>query len=314
MQMDAADLSLADLVTFDPYAREPVGAWRRFLCPFCGDGKPRDNTHRTCCFNVETGRWTCKRCDQGGYVREFREKRAQERERSPRRKARPRSVSPPPPAPPDPEKLTALQAALRQGQGLQRLDGTPGADYLTGRGIPLETARAAGVKYHGAWFGKAAVVFPIRNPAGELVAAEGRYIQVGPKDPKTRCAGEKRLGAFATAGAWAADPVGVCEGPCDALTLAAAGLPTLAVMGKKLPPCLAPRMMRRCVFLASDADEKGEEAAAEWGIELRSYGATTERADPVRKDWNALLMECGPEEVAALVRVYLAALGPFPEE
>ncbi len=47
-------LSLADLEAYDPRATER-GRERRFLCPCCGDGKPRNAAHRSLSLNTQTG-------------------------------------------------------------------------------------------------------------------------------------------------------------------------------------------------------------------------------------------------------------------
>ena len=58
------------------------------------------------------------------------------------------------------------------------------------------------MRYAASWCGRPAVVFPLRDRAGAVVAADGRYVDDGDR-PKARTGGEKRLGVFATPGALA---------------------------------------------------------------------------------------------------------------
>ena len=66
------DLSFATLHAFDdePYCRTAADV-TRYLCPFCGADKPRDNAHRCLTVRVD-GVWHCMRCDESGVLREFR--------------------------------------------------------------------------------------------------------------------------------------------------------------------------------------------------------------------------------------------------
>jgi DNA primase len=166
--------------------------------------------------------------------------------------------------------------------------------------------------------GRCAVVFPLHDPAGELVAANARYLgdegrerAAGPGGPKTRTIGDRVLGAFATPGAWdarVADPLVLVEGPCDALALHAAGTPAVALVGTRPPVWLARRAFGRRVAVALDADPEGDRAAAELRAALESFGAlrvTRWRVPNIQgvKDFGDVAKGWGVAEVAGVVRV-----------
>jgi len=164
--------------------------------------------------------------------------------------------------------------------------GTPGADYLARRGLPLELCDAAGVRFARDWFGRPAVVFPVRNLAGQEVAAQGRYIG-GQGNPKTRTRGLKSLGVFATAGAWDTGVLTITEAPIDALSLASCGYPAIACLGDSWPGWLPKACAFRDVNAAFDADEAGDGAAARLVGSVEPYGAIARRLRPTAaKDWN----------------------------
>jgi len=199
----------------------------------------------------------------------------------------------------EPEKIDAARGLFELASALA---GTRGADYLTGRGIPEQVAEAAGARYHQSFYGRPAVVFPIRDRSGGLVAMNGRYID-GRNDPKARAAGRKSLGVFATSGAFDAEYIAICEAPIDALTLAACGIPSIALCGTSGPAWLPSACAFRRVALAFDADAAGDAAADGQKPVLKSLGARVERWRPVgAKDWNQLLVEQGVEAVRSSLK------------
>jgi hypothetical protein len=189
---------------------------------------------------------------------------------------------------------------------------TPGAAYLARRGIPAEVAAAAGVLYARRWCGRPAVVFPLRDPAGAVVAADGRYVD-GRTGPKARTGGEKRLGVFATPGAFDAEQVAVVEAPICALSLASAGMPALALGGTSAPGWLARALAFKRIGLGLDADAAGDRAAPALAAQLGSLGAVVERWRPVGvKDWNDALRAHGRGALAAALGVPDPTAGPAP--
>lgn len=261
-------LSLADLEAFD--ARPSGGGReRRFCCPLdaCRD-KPRDRAHQSLSANTDTGDWMCFRCGGVGRLierwrpaRELHRERALRPFRLPPERERGHAESAP--------QLAPLWAATAE------LAGSPGATYLAGRGLPPEVAAAGGVRFSLDWVGRPAVVFPLHDPAGGLVAANARYLAAptGAGAGKTRTIGDRVLGAFASPGAWDADPLVLVEGPCDALALHAAGVPAVALVGTRPPVWLTRRTFGRRVAVALDADAEGDRAAGELRTTLESLGA-----------------------------------------
>jgi len=307
--------TLPDLEAFDPHA--PMrGIERRFLCPLCGENKPKDAAHRSLCLNTQSGLWNCKRCSAAGCLREFWKATKQDvvlnpRERSQRllKKAfaidsssiKLDQVKPSPVETINPTEATASWLSLWQKS--VPLEGTPGAVYLQRRGIPWELGEKAGVRFIGSWHGRAALVFPLLNCEGEVVALSGRCLQNGGMDKPG--AGPKRFGAFwaVSDGFTALDKrlpaIVLCEAPLDALSLATAGFPALALCGTAPPLWLRQACAFRHVLVAFDADEAGDAAAEKIAVLLRPFGAQVERLRPTKgKDWNDVLIAMGVSALA----------------
>lgn len=312
--------SLADLERFDN--RAPArGRERRFLCLSCGDDKPRDAAHRSLAVNTDTGAYVCHRCGLKGKLSDFFEERPKlsrrewQRQRLAdvfglrRRPAKERTES-------EPRRETTDKTDAWRGwwEAAEPIADTDGARYLAGRLIPLDVAEAAGCRYAPNWYGRPAVLFPMRDKAGELVAIEGRHTDAGL--PKSHSAGEKKRGAFATAGAFDAPALTVCEGPIDALALVAVGLPALALCGKTAPEWLNRACALRSVILALDADAAGDKAADEIGAAIRTRGAHTLRLRPAgAKDWAELIEHGAADRLrAALVGFSVAPARSVADE
>ena len=304
-----ARLTLADLEAFDPGAPERDGE-RRFCCPLpaCGD-KPRDRDHRSLSVNTATGLWRCWRCQVAGKLQEFWTDRPSPRSRRERQAAAARrafSVTPQrPAAAPVAPPATEPESWRVDWDAAPLVADTPGAAYLAGRGIPLDIATAAGVRWLARFCGRPAVGFPVVNRAGELVAINGRYTD-GRTDPKTRTAGPKSLGVFATADALEAAPLVIVEAPIDALALAACGVPAMALVGTSAPAWLSRHAALREVLIGLDGDEAGDVAAGKLARQLSTLGARCERLRPSAKDWADALQQLGREmlsaQLAALVQ------------
>jgi hypothetical protein len=249
-------LSLAELDAYDPHPGG-AGAERRYCCPLdvCR-GKPIDRQHQSLCVNVESGAWICNRCGATGKLRERWEDGPSRllslRER--RRQAFARSLvirhAPAPGRSSSTPLLPALLARCRP------LAGSVGQRYLFDRGIGLGVAARAGVLYTGDCYGRPAVVFPLHDQSGQLVALHARHTD-GRTDPKCHTVGDRRLGAFATQGALAAGaPLVVVEGPCDALALATCDVPAVALVATTAPRWLRVVAGFRRVLVALDADAR----------------------------------------------------------
>lgn len=290
--MNTSMLSRAQVEEFDPH-----GPPNRRWCPLCGEGKPRDSAHRCLSVDSEKGLYFCFRCGAKGRFQdertanEFPNRRQIGRERL--RRAFEISL---------PSELQAPQAAEKSEwrewlQFLEPLQGTVGEAYLQSRGLSLEVAANACVKWSPNWAGRGAVVFPLYDAKNGLVAAQGRYCEVG-ATPKARTYGPKKEGAFFTARFEAAlrggAPLIITEAPLDALSLAQCGFAALALCGTSGPRWIHLKCGLRTVFLAFDADEAGDRAAHQLTEILAPFGAHCHRLRPeAAKDWNDVLQRDG---------------------
>ncbi len=298
---DRPTLSLDELEAHDPHA-SARGGERRFLCPLpaCGD-KQRGVQHRSLALNVESGAWTCHRCQGSGKLRERWTPR-RERQQVQLRKAfglRAAATVPAPTPPatesPAPADAASWYDAIRRTHPLV---GTPGAAYLEARGIPPELLGTIDALYSADHYGRPSILFRVRDRAGRTVAVIGRYVD-GRDDLKGRDAGKKSHGVFATPGARSTTGrLVITEAPIDALSLAAAGVPAIALGGTSWPDWLPSACALRPVVLALDADTGGDDGCTRLTGALQAYGATVERWRPSGgKDWNDLLTSLGADQL-----------------
>jgi hypothetical protein len=310
-------VTLEELERYDPRAA-PGKHRRRFACPFCGDGKPCDKEHRSLSVEVDSGLYKCWRCQKGGKLE------SPWQARLPRvRKAK---VWGPPPrmdeeAPPCEPHASGAQSADWRAmlRDVRPLAWTPGASYLAGRGLEAAACHQAGVRFLARWFGRPAVMFPIRDHHGGLVAVQGRFTDH--RMPKTMSRGSVSLGVFATPDAWEADPLIFVEGPIDALTLWTAGYPAVALMGCSMPEWIPSACAGKRVAVASDFDRPdslgvrpGERAARRWITNLcQASGQIGRLRAPEGRDWNDLWV-LGRDDlkraVSELVGTWLSEVGP----
>ncbi len=212
--MKGETLSRAQLAQAQPLSSEGGKAWRAY-CPFHGSDKQRSLRVR-----IDTGHFVCFACGVWGYLDESRERWKPETVRTPKQ-ARPEPLPPP-----------GLGPALKSYQ--KALGGSVGLRYLESRGIALEVAQAHGIGYSapGRWLNpnrdwkRGRLVFPHRNPAGELVNLYGRAVEMEEEAP----GGLRHDHLPGTKGYFGAEsllapsgPVYICEGAFDALSLLAGG-------------------------------------------------------------------------------------------
>ena len=278
--------------TLDAYDPEPSrsGGQNRYLCPYCGNDKPRDRDHKSLRVDPTTGLFTCGRCDTSGQLKDNWNK-SNPRARS--RAALNNRFGLTPSAVPITDTGKPLDHALLRD--LRPLAGTHGEAYLQRRGIALTLAHTAGVRF-GLSYGQPAVWFPVKDLKGTLVAVQACHIADGAK----RTYGPKKLGVYATPGALAAHPTVLVEAPIDALSLAACGLPAIALLGCDLCDWLPEHLRGRYVLIGSDNDEAGDAAVTKWVEALHSTGAKYERLRPSEKDWNDLIQGT-PEELRTVI-------------
>lgn len=270
----------ADLRQFDPRARES-GRNCRYCCPECGGDKPRDLAHRSLVVDIESGLYLCHRCHTRGRLEEYcdqdhREPIIRQTSRSGRSRATAHRFASVNLLPETPRDLDRERLDLYQAASLDQV----GADYLLSRGLDPELARASGVKSSPSWYGRPAVLFPLVDRSGDLVAVQGRCTDGrSPKALSTR----GRLDAIYRAG----DPAGVVaivEGPIDALALLSVGIPSIAIIGSRSPEWLT-RGLRGSILIATDRDSRGDEAAEEIRRSLRVDPQRVARLRPVGKDF-----------------------------
>lgn len=183
------------------------------------------------------------------------------------------------------DKIEAAQAAQRTLHARNLtiamaacvpIAGTKAAEYLAGRGLrvgnvaqfstnwPEGVANDAGKIARG--FGPA-VVFDFRTPAGEVVAAQGRYLDppvFDGKPFKVWTVGALGESVFWTPDARESGLVTITEAPIDALSVyVATGVPAIALGGtQNRPTFLTEVLAGRKVVLALDNDAPGIAATA----------------------------------------------------
>src|SRR4030095_13195124 len=283
-------LSLAELESFDHRAPGSRGRRRRFCCPLCGDNKPMDASHRSLSADMTTGAYYCFRCDTKGKLREYCGDAGHTR-----------TFVYTPPA-----KEKTSDSWKRHWAFTQPIRETEGAKYLERRGVPANIAAPAGVRF-GTWWRAGerkyepfdAVIFPVRDNAGNLVAAQARAIVGGDK----RTGGEKSEGVFFTTPG-RSQRLAITEAPIDALVLAACGLPAIALLGTAWRAWLPGALVGRNVAIATDADEAGDKCAREFGALVASWRLRPEGA----KDWAELAEWAGLGEVRRQIEAVEIAL------
>lgn len=293
-------LSIAELDQFDQKGGRKVSGWRRWCCPLCHGNRRMDDNHRSLAVQAITGGYVCHRCDAKGIVREHLES-------SPVMPARsfPAPVPSPTPAKPDDDRWRKFVADAKP------ITGTKGAAYLESRGIPADAAKRAGVKF-GQWWKAgdegdkpepfAAVIFEIVDREGQMVAAQARAITGDTK----RTRGQKLQGIFESfPGALESPRVAITEAPLDALALASAGLPAIAICGKTGPEWLAEHLAGREVIIATDADKDGDKIAADLAKLMRRTSPTVRLRPSGGKDWAEVAERFGLESVAEHIELGL---------
>jgi hypothetical protein len=259
------------------------GREQRFVCPFCGLGKPMDNNHRSLCLNLLTNAWVCHRCRakgklvaEGAEVIEERNVIQAEAER---------------------QEREAYFKYLENLKYVKRLHGTAGALYLEQeRHINPRFASYHGVRYSPYFYGSPAVLFTLRDLHGKLVAINGRYINEW-RDIKHRAAGDKHRGLFVCHKAFSGDYVYLCEAPLDALSLSMAGFMAIASCGAGFSNQLFIQAQGKVVRICCDNDSEGLKLGFHWQDLLAAAEIESEIVLPQTKDWNRDLQKFGVEGI-----------------
>ena len=198
----------------------------------------------------------------------------------------------PTPAEPTSSPRTDLEALLERFQAALRVPGNLGAKYLEQhRGIPLDLALQWGAGYAepGTWPGRGwkwgRLIFPHRDPAGQLVNLYGRAVGADDRVPKAlrhdHLPGKKGL-LLPPGGLAGPGPLLLVEGAFDALAAAAAGhRQTVGCFGLSGWDWTAARSAGvREVVLALDQDEPGQAAARDLARSGTLHGMTVGLLDP----------------------------------
>jgi hypothetical protein len=294
-------LTLAEIEAFDPSPSTSAGR-RRFACLLCRS----DGQHLA--VDDDTGRWRCWRCQAYGIVKErWRTQgeaavlsaavafgNAAEAAAAASRIAERRKAATTPVAPKDESWWR------RYWESSLPLAGSPGETYLVSRGIPLRVAELHGVRYGRRFLqARECVLFPFADrERKKVVAVNARYLDGNTTRDKTQTAGPRSQGAVWSPGALARDPVMVVEGPLDALSLFAAGVPALALVGTAGTNWLPEACAGKNVAVALDNDEQGEAASVRLAEQIAAAGGRPHRCRPSLNDWNDILRAIGAEALA----------------
>lgn len=186
-----------------------------------------------------------------------------------------------------PEQRLARTAPLR---------GTCGQAYVERRGIPVEVADAAGVRFDADFCGRPAVVFPMRDRSERLASLHGRYLEAGRGKNKMLTVGPGG-GVAGVLKGWQAEPLILVEGLFDALSLACCGFGSAATVGR-WAPWLPEAAAGRAVWLAFDNGRPGEAEVMHYTRRLPE--CSVHRLPPPAhcKDWNTALVKRGAGAVA----------------
>jgi hypothetical protein len=212
------------------------------------------------------------------------------------------------------EEGEELCSALRGGRPLI---GSPGEEYLRGRGVDPVFAAEMRVGFHPAWMGRgSAVIFLGFDGIGNLACAQGRFLY--PTDSvKTMSRGKISLGVFSTPLALKkglngdSGPVAITEAPLDAIALAMKGLPSIALFGAgNRQAWLVDSLAGRNVVIATDEDAAGNKAEKDLRDWLRRRTHKTRMRFYEYKD-AAEMLERFPEKLALRVEEAIQSADPL---
>jgi len=187
------------------------------------------------------------------------------------------------------------------------LAGTPGQAYVEKRGVPLQVAEAAGVRFDADFGGRPAVLAPLLDDNKTLTGLHGRYLHTVRGQGKMLTFGTG-AGVINVLDGWHAEPLIMVEGLFDALSLATCHVDCIASIGR-WAPWLPEVTAGRVTWLGFDASKPGE-------ADVKLYGARLGGADirrlpppPRCKDWSTALVKRGPERVRQWIDRVIATTG-----
>jgi hypothetical protein len=183
------------------------------------------------------------------------------------------------------------------------LAGTLGQTYVERRGVPVEVAEAAGVRFDADFGGRPAVLIAMRDQEDRLTSVHGRYLFTARGQNKMLTIGQGR-GVVSLLGGWRVEPLLLVEGLFDALSLASCGWPSVATIGR-WAPWLPEVLAGRLVMLAFDASRPGETEVARYASRLHMANVRRLPPPPRCKDWSTALVKRGHSSVRCWVGNYL---------
>jgi len=307
--------AVADLERLVEYDTELRGneSRRRGACPFCPCTNPRRHRCDRFRLSADHKRWYCRHCTvKGGDAIAYVQKRYRLNFTEacvliaghallvpPKHDiARAHQLS-------EPSNCLSRQYGSDGSETATRLRPRPLADnsyaknYVVGRKIPLDVATAAGLGWLSKG-GKLWIAAPFLDQHGTTVAWQRRAVGEVPEDERHMTDGRKGHGLFFT-GPLEQSVIAITEGVFDALSLAVAGIGSVAIGGTAYgPPWLNDILLGHHVLLAHDAEPIGDQAAQRLAEHLEDV--TLERVRPSRKDWNDVLVHDGAEAIRQQVR------------
>jgi hypothetical protein len=182
----------------------------------------------------------------------------------------------------------------------QPLSKSIGQAYVERRGISVEVANAAGVRFDEDFNGRPAVLIGLRNREDILVSVHGRYLQTIRGQNKMLTIGHGR-GVISLLGGWRVEPLILVEGLFDALSLAQCGVASVATIGR-FAPWLPEVAAGRVVWLAFDASRPGEADVSRYKIHFCHSEARRIIPPPHSKDWNTALVKQGRACVSGWIK------------
>jgi hypothetical protein len=185
------------------------------------------------------------------------------------------------------------------------LGGTDGASYVERRGIPLDVAVAAGVRFAPSFNGRPAVLVAMRDHRGVVTSVHGRYLHSARGENKMLTIGPGG-GMVEVLDGWRTEPLVIVEGLFDALSLAVCGWSCVATIGR-WAPWLPEIAVGRTVWLAFDATRPAEAEAARYRERLREASVHRLLPPPLCKDWNTALTKRGAATLGRWLRDALGA-------
>ncbi len=322
-------LSLAELESFD--SRSPQrGQERRFLCPVCGQDKPRDAAHRSLAVNIANGSFLCHRCQAKGRLKEFWDERLittrnqktrtklmahfalrDSIENNSEIKTKEQNKF-------DQQKIKAVEKSKSENltEKMEKYKReflhSPAEIYLLNRGISTEVSIRAGCGYADKWehwekqndqwllLGTdRRVIFPIFDEQNNLIAIHARAIDENHFASPKITRGDKSRGLFLSDADVLNKKIStICEGAIDAMALAICGIPAVAMTGTTPPDWFYKKTAFQNVLIATDADEAGDKAAFNLKSEFLRRGTKFFRLRPKNgKDWGESLEILGLKEM-----------------